>query len=170
MMVGLTLTLGRIFDTDGDSASINNLIKNCINDVEVFSKENLRIRKLKQSGFSVEWIDSYIDKPYEPRAKDFHMLKSKIAKYRRIYEDYHHPIRNKIFAHVDKEYVGRKSELWEAAKSANMVEMLNFLEDLKVTLQMTYDNGRQPELGGHEFDEEWFSKDILALFERVKNA
>jgi len=48
--------------------------------------------------------------------------------------------------------------------------MLNFLEDLKTTLQMTYDNGTKPILSGRTMDEEWFAKDILTLFERVKNA
>tara|TARA_R110002050_G_scaffold300474_2_gene470067 strand:- start:263 stop:607 length:345 start_codon:yes stop_codon:yes gene_type:complete len=97
-------------------------------------------------------------------------LKPEITKYKKIYQEYYRPIRHKIFAHIDKEYVGNTSGLWNATKNTNMVDMLNFLEDLKVTLQMTYDNGRQPVLGGHKYDEEWFSKDILSLFGRVKSA
>jgi hypothetical protein len=170
MMHSLIMTLGRIFDIDSESVSVDNLISSCISEVEIFSKESLKERKLKQAGFDNDWIDDYIEKAYEPTRKDFHMLKPEITKYKKIYQEYYRPLRNKVFAHIDKEYTGDTSELWEATKNANMVDMLNFLEDLKVTLQMAYDNGRKPELGGHEINEEWFSKDILSLFSRVKNA
>lgn len=170
MMHSLMMTLGRIFDIDGDSVSVDDLINSCINEVDKFSKESLKERKLKTAGLKNDWVEEYIHNAYQPTAKDFQMLKPEITKFKRIYQEYYRPIRNKVFAHIDKEYAGNTSELWEATKNANMVEMLNFLEDLKITLQMAYDNGRKPELGGHEFDEKWFSKDILSLFARVKNA
>jgi len=77
MMLSLIMTLGRIFGTDGDSLSIDDLIKSCIIDIDVFSKSSLRDRKLQQSG-EAEWLDSYIDNAYEPIEKDFQMLKSEI--------------------------------------------------------------------------------------------
>jgi hypothetical protein len=51
-----------------------------------------------------------------------------------------------------------------------MEDMLNFLEDVKITLQEAYLNGRKPELTGRKIDEEWFSNDIQSLLKRVKNA
>lgn len=169
MMHSLIMTLGRIFDINGDSVSVDDLINSCINEVEKFSKESLRDRKLKTAGFENNWVDDYIEKAYQPTAEDFHMLKPEITKYKKIYREHYRPIRNKVFAHIDKEYVGNTGELWEATKKANMVDMLNFLEDLRVTLQMTFDNGRQPVLAGREFNEEWFSRDILSLFTNVRN-
>jgi HEPN superfamily AbiU2-like protein len=169
MMVSLIMALSRIFDTDGDAVSINDLIKSCIEDIEIFSKDSLKKRKATQHG-SEKWIEGYIEKAYEPSAKDFQMLKPEIYKYKKIYQEYYRPIRHKIFAHSDKMYFSNTDELWNATKNTNMVEMLNFLEDVKVTLQMAYDNGEKPDLKGREIDEQWFSKDILSLFERVKNA
>lgn len=169
MMLNLIMTLGRIFDIDPDAVSIDDLIKSCIDDVELFSKDKLRARKMMQSG-EKPWIDDYMKNAYEPKEKDFQMLRPEINKYKKLYQEYYKPLRHKIFAHSDKQHFSNSDELWGATKGVNMEDMLNFLEDLKVTLQMAYDNGTKPELQGREIDKEWFSKDILTLFGRVKNA
>lgn len=72
MMVSLIMTLERIFDTDGDTVSVDDLIKGCINEVDIFSKENLRTRKLSQPGFKAEWIDDFIGNSFEPTSTDLH--------------------------------------------------------------------------------------------------
>lgn len=169
MMVSLIMALSRIFDTDGDSVSIDDLIKSCAEDIELFSKSKLRERKAASHNAS-EWIDEYIDNAYEPSAEDFLRLKSEVKRFRDIYNEYYKPLRHKIFAHSDKHFQSRKDELWEATKHANMEDMLNFLEDLNLAVREAYQNGRKPELRGRKFDEEWFSKDIKLLLERVKNA
>ena len=169
MMVSLIMALGRIFDTDGDSVSIDDLIKSCISDIHIFSKSSLKQRKLQNHNAS-EWIDSYMEGAYEPTKNDFQRLKPQIKNYREVYENYYKPLRHKIFAHSDKQYHSQTDELWEATKHANMEEMLNFLEDLNLAIREAYLNGRKPELKGRKFDEEWFAKDIQSLLERVKNA
>lgn len=169
MMLSLIMALGRIFDTDGDSVSIDDLIKSCISEVDLFSKTNLRQRKL-QSHNAHEWIDSYIEEVYEPTEQDFQKLKPEIKKFRVVYETYYKPIRHKLFAHTDKEFYAKSDELWEVTKSANMEDLLNFLEDFNLTIREAYLNGLKPDLKGRKFDEEWFSKDIRSLLDRVKNA
>jgi len=169
MMVSLIMALSRIFDTDGDSVSIDDLIKSCVEDLELFSKPKLRDRKAASHNAS-DWIDEYIDNAYEPSANDFFRLKSNVKRFRDIYNEYYKPLRHKIFAHSDKQFHSRKDELWEATKHASMEDMLNFLEDLNLTIREAYQNGRKPELQGRKFDEEWFSKDIKLLLGRVKNA
>lgn len=145
MMLSLIMTLGRIFDIEGGAVSIDDLIKSCIDDIEQFSKARLRQRKMMQPG-DKSWLDDYMKNAYEPQEKDFQKLRPEINKYKKIYQEYYQPLRHKIFAHSDKQYFSNKDELWKATKGANMEEMLNFLEDLKVTLEMAYDNGTKPEL------------------------
>ncbi len=169
MMVSLIMTLGRIFDTDGESVSIDDLIKSCISDIHLFSKSSLRERKMRASNAS-NWIDSYMESVYEPSENDFQRLKPEIKKYRDIFNSYYKPLRHKIFAHSDKQIFQKTDELWSETKNANMEELLNFLEDIKITLQEAYLNGRKPELKNRTIDEEWFANDIQSLLERVKNA
>lgn len=97
-------------------------------------------------------------------------MKPRIRHFRDIYNTYYKPIRHKIFAHADKQYHSRIDELWQATKNANMEDMLNFLEDLNLSIREAYLNGRKPELMDRKFDEQWFEKDIKLLLERVKNA
>ncbi len=169
MMVSLIMTLGRIFDTDGESVSIDDLIKSCISDIHLFSKSSLRERKMRESNAS-NWIDSYMESVYEPSENDFQRLKPEIKKCRDIFNSYYKPLRHKIFAHSDKLFFQQTDELWSATKNANIEELLNFLEDIKITLQEAYLNGRKPELINRKIDEEWFANDIQSLLERVKNA
>jgi hypothetical protein len=169
MMVSLIMALGRIFDTDGDSVSVDDLIKSCIVDIDQFSKSKLRERKL-QSHNAHEWIDSSMESVYEPIETDFNRLRSEVKKYRKIFNSYYKPLRHKIFAHSDKASFSQRDDLWRATKGANMEDMLNFLEDVKITLQEAYLNGRKPELTGRKIDEEKFSNDIQSLLKRVKNA
>lgn len=167
-MVTLIMTLGRIFDTDGEAVSIDDLIKSRINDIHLFSKQNLRVRKMQSSG-AEEWIEDYIKNAYEPNAEDFLRFKPDIKKFRKIYQEYYRPLRHKLFAHRAKEYHSKTEELWSATKNANMEDMLNFFEDLNVSIREAYDNGRKPELKGRKIDEDWFSNDIQSLLKNVRN-
>ena len=46
LQVTLFMTLGRIFDTDGDALSADAVLKCCIEEVGVFSKGSLRARQI----------------------------------------------------------------------------------------------------------------------------
>lgn len=169
MMVSLIMTLGRIFDTDGDAISVDDLINSCISDIHLFSKSCLRERKLKEHN-AIDWIDDYMESIYEPTAIDFQKLKPCIRNHRDVFNKFYKPIRHKIFAHTDRKIVQQVDDLWRETKSANMEDMLSFLEDLKSTVQQAYLNGRRPVLSGKKFDEKWFESDIQGLLDRVKSS
>ena len=169
MMLSLIMALGRIFDTDGDSASIFALVRSCISEIDLFSKENLRGRKARI--FSTpEQLESYIQKAYEPTVEDFNRLKPLINEQREIYEEYYKPIRHKIFAHRDKDHLVSTDKLWQATRDANMERMLDFLEDLDSCIRDAYFNGHKPTLKGHKMRENWFAPDIQSLLRRVRDA
>ncbi|MCW8932372.1 MAG: hypothetical protein OQL19_19320 [Gammaproteobacteria bacterium] len=155
MMLSLIMALGRIFDTDGDSVSIDDLIKSCISEIHLFSKESLKERKLKSHNAN-EWINSHMENVHESTEDDFQRLRPKTHKYRTIYNEFYKPLRHKLFAHRDKEFHDKSSELWEATKGTDMEEMLNFLEDFDFdfAIKEAYLNGKKPELVGKKIDEE----------------
>ncbi|MDO8908423.1 MAG: hypothetical protein Q7W55_07980 [Pseudohongiella sp.] len=168
-MLGLIMALGRIFDTDGEAASVFALINSCTDDIGQFSRESLRARKLRQPGAN-EWIDQYMANVYEPAAADFHKLKPGIRKNREIYDQFYKPLRHNLFAHRSQSHLNKENDLWKATSGANIEEVLDFLNDFDATLRETYNNGRAPVLQGRKINEEWFAKDIQALLQSVKNA
>jgi hypothetical protein len=169
MIFSLIMALGRIFDTDSNSFSIFALIKSCIENIDLFSKVKLKERKMQISG-AEEWIDEYMKTVHEPCEKDFQILRPEINRYKEIYQTYLRPVRHKILAHRDKEQYENSHELWNAINKANIEGMLNFLEDINLTIRDSFNDGKKLELKGRKIDEQWFAKDILFLLDRVKNA
>jgi len=145
LQVTMFLTLGRIFDTDGDAFSADDLLKCCINEIDIFSKGKLRERKLKgKNGNIPDWIDEYIGNSYLPVEDDFQRLRGELTKRRKVFQKVYRPIRHKIFAHKDKKFIGKTDELWSETNIGELEEIVWFLNDLKRTLFETYENGRKP--------------------------
>ena len=69
------ILLGRLFDTDGDSFSVHTFLRNCIENIDQFSKENLRKRKIDSSSGDLSLLYAYIENAYEPTEDDFQKLR-----------------------------------------------------------------------------------------------
>jgi len=96
------ITIGRLFDTDGRSFSVHTFLRQCIENVDQFSKYALRERKIKGSGTNkLSWLDEYIEKSYQPNKEDFLKLKGEVSKKQKRYELIYRPIRHKVFAHKE---------------------------------------------------------------------
>ena len=67
--VTLFIILGRVFDVDNNAFSVNDLLKCCVSEIDSFSLDRLRERKMKdQNGIEPEWLHEYIKNAYEPTA------------------------------------------------------------------------------------------------------
>lgn len=167
--VTLFITLGRVFDVDHEAFSVDDLLKCCIDEVDIFTKEALRNRKMDGgNGIEPEWLEDYIEKAYEPSKSDFQRLRGEIAKRRRIFESVYRPIRHKLIAHNDKEYIDKADKLWVETNIDELEGIIWFLYDLKETLFDTYQNGRKPELKGCLPNFEFYENDFGRLLNSVK--
>jgi hypothetical protein len=129
LQMTLFITLGRIFDTDNDAFSVDDLLKCCIEEIGVFSLENLRARKMvDQNGNEPEWLAEFVENAYEPVKEDFNRLRSEVAKRRRVFEAVYRPIRHKLIAHNDKECMDKAGELWGETNIQELEEIIWFLE------------------------------------------
>jgi len=148
------ILLGRLFDTDGDSFSAHTFLRNCIENIDQFSKENLRKRKIESSSGDLSWLGSYLEKAYEPTEDDFQRLRGEITKHKKIYEEIYRPIRNKVIAHKDQKTIGIQGELYEKTNIGEIEEILNILFQVKeVVFQLLY-NGKLYNIGDFKFKEE----------------
>lgn len=171
LQVTFFITLGRVFDIDNDAFSIDDLLKCCIEEIDIFKADNLRSRKLVgNNGKEPEWLSEYIAKAYIPTLEDFQRLRSEVAKHRKVFEAVYLPIRHKLIAHKDKEYMGKADELWAETNIQQLEEIIWFLNDLKETLFETYNNGLKPELIGRKPDINFYEEDFGELLDMVKNS
>lgn len=171
LQVTLFITLGRIFDTNDDAFSIDDLLKCCIEEIDIFSIENLHTRKMSgQNGNEPEWLPMYIENAYEPVEEDFKQLRSEVAKRRRVFEAIYRPIRHKLMAHKDKEYIDKADELWNKTNIQELEEIVWFLNDLQETLFDAFQNGKKPILEGREPNLEFYERDFGKLLDNVKNS
>jgi len=70
------VTLGRIFDVDGNAFSIHSFLRACIEHIDQFSIVALRERKLRDAkGKIPEWLEDYLSDAYVPREIDFQRLR-----------------------------------------------------------------------------------------------
>lgn len=170
LQVSLFITLGRIFDLDNDAFSVDDLLKHCLENIDIFSLENLRERKLEgQKGKEPEWLREYIQNAYFPVEGDFQRLRGETTKHRKVFERIYKPIRHKIIAHTDKEYMDKADELWAETNIGELEEIIWFLHDLKETLFQTYQNGEKPEIMGRVPDVAYYEKDFGELLNIIKN-
>lgn len=171
LQVTLFMTLGRIFDIDGDAFSIDDLLKCCIEEKEVFSKDNLRARKMEEcNGKEPDWLEEYIEDSDEITELSFRMLRGEVSKFRRIFEHTYQPIRHKLFAHADKLQMGKRDELWQKTNIGELESILWFLNDVKDALFNAYFNGVEPSLKGVEPDIGFYERDFSLLLDNVREA
>lgn len=113
------ISLGRIFDTDSEAFSIHKLLKKCIENIKVFSKDNLRQRKINL-GAKPDSIDDFMKNIYEPDEMDFQYLRGEVSKKYKEYEQIYKPIRHKVFAHTDLKAIRDKQDFFPKRTSVEL--------------------------------------------------
>ena len=172
LQVTLFMTLGRVFDIDGDSFSIDDLLKTCIDEIQYFSKEKLRERRQAEFDDQVEpeWMPDFIARADEIEQVDFKKLRSEVSKHRKIFEENYKPIRHKLFAHSDKDHLEDRDSLWSNTNIGELESILWFLYDLQQTLFDAYNNGKRPLLKGRKPNFNFYEDDFGRLLDQVKGA
>lgn len=162
------LTLGRIFDKDPRSHSINRLSK-LIKRSCIFSKEELRKRKISESDNANEWIDEYIDNVNEFSQEDYQSIFQYIAETLEHW-DCVKDVRNKLYAHQDVLGFDRKSEIREKATYDVIEKIIARLLTIEHILWEAFHNGRTPYF--EYTNKEIFEKakaDVSSLLSRLSN-
>jgi hypothetical protein len=164
------ITLGRLFDVDGDAFSVHALLRESINNIDQFSNDALRTRKINENkGMVPDWLDKYIEDAYEPTEQDFLRLRGEISKVQAQYEEIYRPIRNKVIAHKDRETLENVNELFGKTNVTQIQDFIIFLHQIEnIVFQLLY-NGKLTSIGDHAFDEEdYVHQDVNKLLTEIK--
>lgn len=160
------ILLGRLFDTDGDSFSANTFLRKCIENIDQFSKENLRKRKTESASGDLSWLDAYIENAYEPVESDFQNFRGAITEHKKIYEEIYKPIRNKVIAHKDQKTIEIQEDLYKKTDVGEIEEILNILFQVKEAVFQLLHNGKLCKIGDFNFNEEEY---VVADAEKMLN-
>lgn len=165
------IVLGRLFDNDSDAFSVHALLRCCIKNIDQFSFEELRKRKLKSSAKpGYDWIDEYMKTTYQPKEADFLKLKGEVSKHQKIYGKIYRPIRNKVVAHKEVATIENAGELYGKTNIGEIEAFLSFLHQIdQIIFHLLY-NGTLNKVGDYNFSEdEHVHNDVEALLNKLKS-
>jgi hypothetical protein len=164
------ITLGRLFDVGSDAFSVHSLLRSCIRNIDQFSLDQIRQRKIRSNdGITSEWLDQYMKEAYEPVKSDFERLKKEVSKQQKIYEKIYRPIRHQVIAHKVTGSIENVGELFGKTNIGEVQELINSLHQIEnIIFDLLY-NGRLNKIGHYEFteDERAYS-DVEALLGKLK--
>jgi len=139
------ISLGRIFDSDGDSFTIDKLLVFCIENIDQFDKDYLLKRKL--SNWQGESIPDYLyrstDDAHVPEEKEFLMLRGEVRKHKNIYNSQFMPIRHKLMAHKDFVAIGSASNLMSNTTFGSFENLISFCNKIKHVIYHQCQSGRK---------------------------
>ncbi|MDH5202888.1 MAG: hypothetical protein OEW69_06490, partial [Nitrospirota bacterium] len=143
LQVNFLITLSRIFDTHKDDPfTVSYLIKYCVNNKNIFSKDQLEKRKSK--ALHPELLEKYMRCiPTEPvTSEDFTVLTKQIDTCKEMFNKNYTKIRNKLLAHKDKKYIDKEDALFSKTSIGELENMLDFLNRISTAIWELYANGR----------------------------
>jgi len=155
------MSLGRLFDENGDAQSIHSIIKYCENpkNRREFSKGRLYRRKIRD-GFSDPLARDYIRTKQYPSGKffsDLNLLKKKYAKDSKNYKK----IRHRVFGHRIAKTTPEAQRLFLATSVDEIEEILEFLYKVGRIIRSLVNNGDITELHNHGFLEKGIIEDDI---------
>jgi hypothetical protein len=146
LQTSLFIVLGRIFDRDPKSHTLERLLREATQNPSIFSRRALAQRKAKQSP-GATWIKDYVREAYVPSKTDFARLQRFAAAKRTIYERAYQKIRHKIFAHSGISSRTQSDALFAKTNVRELQRLVLALGQLHEALWKLYVNGTKPEIG-----------------------
>lgn len=169
LLKGFITVLHRIFEGNKKHYSIFDLIDFCIKNIDIFSKEKLRIRKNQGSNKGEpDWLSEYMKNVYVPIEGDFYKLLEKAKEKRKLFNENYRDIRNKLIGHKHIDFIGNENNLWEKTNISEIEEIIFLLDDLMMTLHEAYHNGKKPVLKKRKTNRALYEEDFAKLLDNIK--
>lgn len=145
LQTSLFIVLGRIFDRNPKSHSLERLLGEAVQSPKIFSRTALAKRKAQQSP-GATWINEYAKDAYVPDPADFQRLRRYAQIKRLVYEKAYEKIRHKIFAHSGVVSRQKSDELFSKTNIMELQRLVLSLSELHESLWQLYINGRKPSI------------------------
>lgn len=144
VQTNLFIKLRRLFDQGADTFNFYKMMKECEENIQDFSKNSLRLRKVNSSDNAAEWIEQYMINVHEVTVEDFKNLRKIVKEPSKLIEELSREVANKVYAHA---IILDKDAKNEKLKDLNLEKIETCLSALWHTYQQIwqmYENGRKP--------------------------
>jgi len=164
----LFVSLGRLFEGD-EAISTDKFLRTCIDNIDEFSKNSLRNRKITQYGGKQEWLDLYMHNIYEPRIKDFDNLIDKFAKRKTLYIKTYRPFCHKVMNHLNVATIDNFSSLYGKVRIGEIQDFLLVMYQIdRVVFHLLF-NGKLYSIDSFILEEGGpVFKNTESLFKKIK--
>jgi AbiU2 len=141
------VTLGRIFDRDNRSLTLQSLLSRCKTNLDDFRRPALEARRIREAhGKRPEYLDNYLRNAYEPVVADFEAIERAAVPFENSYQAIYQPIRHKLIAHRDLATLKIRDDLFGATNIGEIEAILEFLHRVERVVAELHTNGRKTEL------------------------
>lgn len=155
------MSLGRIFDQRRGTLSINVFLNKCTENINLFSKVELKKRKAEHITDNDE-LQKYINNAYEPGSETFKDLKRIVKEYSKEYEKNYRDIRHLVFAHTKITKKKELEQLFSNTSRNKLEEIFIRLKYVMIGLFGLYHNGHKIELSKN------IKPDELSILRKIK--
>lgn len=163
------IILGRVFDKPKKSHKIERLLDQA-KQSRLFTNEELRKRKTKDSPNSFEWIDKYMEGSYELQDKDFLEIENFVKMTRKKWENIK-DLRNKVFAHEEILEDEEKKRIYKNSNYQIFQEIISNLLTVEHIFWEAFNNGTKPDFNYQNTRiESYIKNDVTSLLGKVSGA
>ena len=167
------ITLGRLFDRDKRTLSVDKFLCLCIVNIEEFSHERLRERKVAlNNGVIPDWLETYMEDVYVPNSTEFQKLRGEVKTQCKLYEQTYGPIRNQVIAHKELSVIDDVSEMFQKTNINEIQKILIRLHQVRGVIFHLYHNGRLLSIDQVSADDEerMVKNDIESVLQKLKQS
>lgn len=166
IQANLFMTLSRLFDKTSGTTTIQRLLTITKTNLDLFSLDSLRARKMDRSGEKPGWLGDFMPSVWIPTGPgDFRHLQATLTPLVKTFHDVYIPIRDSVYAHRLMSDAKAGIDLFPKTSSNELGEIVVFSEDLVHCLRNLFDNGHKPILG--QFDVTNARKEVRKTLESV---
>jgi len=146
MLSNVFLSVRRLYENKHDSFNVQKLISVFIQNIDDFSLESVKRRKIANGALSSIQAEKYIEGKYEPNEDDFKNMAKYIRERSKRMKGVYTNVASKVYAHAIH---FSHSEVLKPNQSLNLYEIEKALLSIWHVYEQVwqlYENGRRPEL------------------------
>lgn len=146
VQTSLFLGIRRLYENKAHTFNFQKIVDLCITNIELFSKQSLRSRKVSGSANASEWIDGYMEDVYEPTKDDFNSLAKVVRQNSKKMKGIYSDVANTVYAHaVHTDHLAISAKMQDL-KLDEIEIALNSVWHVYDQIWQMYENGASPDL------------------------